>query len=72
MPQKIMKITDNENKEKPKSESETTLLFMCQPDWLKRLFSHYGNELVRLDATYRTTWYHLPLFFFDVKTHIDY
>ena len=44
---------------------------MYQSDWQKRLFSHYGNELVRLDpASYRSTWYNLPLFFFVVKTNI--
>ncbi|XP_047145632.2 uncharacterized protein LOC124818650 [Hydra vulgaris] len=38
----------------------------------EKVVSKYGNELVLLDATYRTTRYALPLFFFVVKTNIDY
>ena len=49
----------------------TSLLFLYQTDWQKRLFARYGNELVLLDATYRTTRYTLPLFFFVVKTNIN-
>ncbi|XP_065648764.1 uncharacterized protein LOC136078033 isoform X2 [Hydra vulgaris] len=51
---------------------ETSLLFVYQNAWQKRLLAKYGNELVLLDATYRTTRYALPLFFFVVKTNIDY
>ena len=51
---------------------ETSLLFVHQNGWQKRLLAKYGNELVLLDATYRTTRYGLPLFFFVVKTNIDY
>ena len=50
----------------------TSLLFVYQTDWQKRLFARYGNELVLLDATYRTTRYAVPLFFLVVKTNIDY
>ncbi|XP_065679788.1 uncharacterized protein LOC136094113 [Hydra vulgaris] len=52
--------------------SETSLLFVYQNKWQKRLLAKYGNELVLLDAIYRTTRYALPLFFFVVKTNIDY
>ena len=45
---------------------------MYQEPWQKRLLLRYGNELVLLDATYRTTRYALPLFFLVVKTNIDY
>ena len=54
-----------------KTES-TSLLFVYQTGWQKRLFARYGNELVLLDATYRTTRYALPLFFSVVKTIINY
>ena len=51
---------------------ETSLLFVHQNGWQKRLLAKYGNELVLLDATYRNTRYALPLFYFVVKTNIDY
>ena len=50
----------------------TSPLFVYQTDWQKRLFARYGNELVLLDATYRTTRYAVPLFFLVVKTNINY
>ena len=58
-------------KRKSKS-SQNSLLFVYQEPWQKRLLLRYGNELVLLDATYRTTRYALPLFFLVVKTNIDY
>ena len=51
---------------------DASLLLVYQSGWQKRLLSKYGNELVLLDATYRTTRYALPLFFLVVKTNIDY
>ena len=36
------------------------------------LIKRYGNEVILLDATYKTTQYALPLFFMVVKTNIDY
>ena len=32
----------------------------------------YGNEMVLVGATYKTTRYALPLFFMVVKTNVDY
>ncbi len=32
----------------------------------------YGNDIILLDATYRTTKYSLPLFFLAVKTNTGY
>ena len=54
-----------------KTES-ASLPFVYQTGWQKRIFALYGNELVLLDATYRTTRYALPLFFSVVKTNINY
>ena len=48
------------------------LLFIHQTANQKHLLQRYGNELVLLDATYRTTRYSLPLFFLAVKTNVDY
>ena len=47
-------------------------LFVHQTTWQRRLLSKYGNDICLLDATYKTTWYALPLFFLAVKTNVDY
>ena len=64
--------TEDKDEVKLESGTETSLLFVYQSDWQSRLPSRYGNELVLLDATYRTTRYALPLFLLVVKTNIDY
>ena len=67
------KTSECETSVKRKSKSsQKSLLFVYQEPWQKRLLLRYGNELVLLDATYRTTRYALPLFFSVVKTNIDY
>ena len=62
---------DSDDIRMEKTES-ASLLFVYQTGWQKRIFALYGNELVLLDATYRTTRYALPLFFSVVKTNINY
>ena len=47
-------------------------LFVHQTTWQRRLLSKYGNDICSLDATYKTTWYALPLFFLAVKTNVYY
>ena len=64
--------TEDKDEVKLVSGTETSLLFVYQSDRQRHLLSRYDNELVFLDATYRKTWYVLPLFFFIVKTNIDY
>ena len=64
--------TEDKDEVKLESGTETSLLFVYQSDQHRRLPSRYGNKLVLLDVTYRTTWYALPLFLFVVKTNIDY
>ena len=44
------------------------MLFDYQSAEMKEMFHRYGNELVLLDDTYKTSKYTLPLFFLDVKT----
>ncbi|XP_048238820.1 uncharacterized protein LOC125372528 [Haliotis rufescens] len=39
-----------------------SLLLVYQWDWQQKLLNRYGQEIVFLDATYRTTRYALPLF----------
>ena len=36
------------------------------------LSKRYGNKMILLDATYKTTRYTLPLMFIVVKTNVDY
>ena len=38
------------------------MLFVCQSFEMKEMFHRFGNELLLLDATYKTTKYTLPLF----------
>ena len=39
---------------------------------MKHIFNTYGNQLVLLDATYKTTKYALSLFFLVVKTYVNF
>ena len=74
-PKGIVDSTDvnsiNENKldsdVRIEKRESTSLLFVYQTDWQKRLFTCYGNELVLLDSIYRTPRYALPLFFVVIK-----
>ena len=52
--------------------SNQKFLFVYQTTWRRRLLSKYGNDICLLDATYKTTWYALPLFFLAVKTNVYY
>ena len=49
-----------------------SFIFVCQSKWQKYLLQRYGNELILLHATHKTTRYSLPLFFLTVKTKVDY
>lgn len=60
---------------RPKAEGESkpeNFLFVYQNKWQKDLLHKYGNEILLLDATYKTTRYALPLFFLTVPTNLDY
>ena len=46
------------------------MLFVYQSFEMKEMFHRFGNELLLLDATYKTTKYTLPLFFLVVKTNL--
>ena len=52
-------------------QDPSTLLFVHQSAWQRRLLKRYGN-ICLLDATYKTTRYALPLFFLVVCTNGDY
>lgn len=49
-----------------------SLLLVFQLAWQRRLLLRYGQEMVFLDATYRTTRYAVPLFFLCVHTNSGY
>ena len=51
---------------------ETRLLFVHHTKFQKRMLKRYDNSICLLDATYKTTWYSLPLFFVVVKTNVNY
>ena len=71
----IEKDSDEEEDEDLKFEegdSTQSLLFVYQAKWQTDLLRRYGEEIVLLDATYKTTRYVLPLFFLVVKTNVDY
>ena len=48
------------------------LLFPHQGALQRHLLNRYGNEIMLLDATYKTIRYKLPLFFLVVKTNVNY
>lgn len=60
---------------RPKTDEDgkkENFLFVYQKKWQKDLLQRYGNEILLLDATYKTTRYALPLFFLVVPTNLDY
>ena len=52
--------------------SSNSLLFVYQSKWQMDLIKRYGNEMVLVDAAYKTTRYALLLSFMVVKTNVDY
>ena len=54
------------------SDFESTLLWVHQEAWQQQLMLKYGNTMSLMDATYKTTWYDLPLFFISVRTNSGY
>ena len=47
-------------------------MFVHQSQFQKRLLRKYGNDLVLMDSTYKTSKYELPLFFVCVSTNVGY
>ena len=50
----------------------TRLLLVHQTQYQRDLVKKYGNKIVLLDATYKTTKYDVPLFFLVIKTSVKY
>ena len=67
-------VSDNTSDTDSNVEVHVTqnLLFAHQTAWQRHLMSRYGNEIMLLDATYKTMRYELPLFFLVVKTNVNY
>ena len=55
----------------PSNESDN-FLFVHQEEWQRKLLLKYGSDLALLDATYKTTKYAMPLFFWCVNTNVGY
>ena len=53
-------------------EKKETFLFVHQKKWQRDLLQRYGNEILLLDATYKTTQHALPISFLVVPTNINY
>ncbi|XP_066932038.1 uncharacterized protein [Clytia hemisphaerica] len=49
-----------------------SFLFVHQEKWQRDLLQRYGDEILLLDATHKTTRYAIPLFFLVVPTNLDY
>ena len=65
-------ICDDNDDIPTQNEPACSFLFVHQEPWQQRLLVQYGNDLVLLDATYKTTKYSLPLFFLCVRTNCGY
>ena len=48
------------------------MMFIYQSTEMQRMFHRYGNQLILLDASYKTIKYALPLFFLVVKTNVNF
>lgn len=53
-------------------EEGESLLLVTQTTEQRRLMSLYGDYMVMVDATYKTSRYELPLFFVVLKSNVDY
>ena len=62
----------DDEKDNMRMEIREQVSSIYQTDWQKHLFACYGNEMVLLNAMYRTTRCALPFFFLVLKTHINY
>ena len=48
------------------------IMFVYQSKEMKNMYEAYGNHMILLDATYKTTKYALPLFFVVVQTNVNF
>ena len=48
------------------------MMFVYQSNEIKSMYERFGNHMILLDATYKTTRYALPLFFVVVQTNVNF
>ena len=48
------------------------MMFVYQSKEMKNLYERYGNHMILLDATYKTTKHALPLLFVGVPTNVSF
>jgi len=48
------------------------VVMLHQSRWQQRMLALYGQAICLLDATYKTTWYDMPLYFLCVSTNVVY
>ena len=48
------------------------IMFVYQSKEMKNMYEAYGNHMILLDTTYKTTKYALPLFFVVVQTNVNF
>ena len=48
------------------------IMFVYQSKEMKNMYEKYGNHMILLDATYKTTRYALPLFFIVAQTNVNF
>ena len=65
-------LDSDDEKDNMRMEIREQVSSIYQTDWQKHLFDCYGNEMVLLNAMYRTTRCALPFFFLVLKTNINY
>ena len=62
---------DYKNVNTEDSKMKDKMMFIYQSFEMQQIFHRYGNQLVLLDATYKTTKYTLLLFFLATKYNIN-
>ena len=48
------------------------MMLVYQSKEMKNMYERYGNHMILLDATYKTTKYALPLFFVVVQANVNF
>ena len=71
-PYKEIKQEDNDSTFGTADEHFHKLFYVHQEQWQQQLLRRYGNTVILIDATYKTTKYELPMFFVTVKTNVGY
>ena len=63
---------DETNSVKAVSSCNGKMMFVYQSKEMKNMYKRYGDHMILLDATFKTTKYALPLFFVVVRTNVNF